>query len=179
MENYLGEGTLVCIELTAGSNIAVGTPVCVNTGSNTSVPQVYSIGAGVAGVSASTTMGMRCIGVLADNVSAGDCPCMVYTEGIFRFQMSTASLQARISPGVPVFPDSGIVVITPGSEASTSGSSGQGSLGVIVGMSGAGATGGNWVDVKLNPGAYRWTVYSAVVSATNSLGLTWGGNTNT
>lgn len=180
MENYISEGSLVCLEgITAGSNLAAGELVMINTGSAASVPQLYSIGVGNASISASNTMGWRCVGVLAEDISAGKTDAVVWTEGIFKFGLASGCLAAMISPGVPVFPDSGAFVLTPGNVGSSSGSSGQGAIGVICQSTGGIAGTGAWVNVKIRPAAYRWTTYKATPSATNSLGLTWGGNTNT
>src|SRR3990167_8719252 len=99
-ENRLSEGSRVTLaNATAASNIDAGTMVAVNTGANT----IYTFAREVTGLSATGGgIGCRFIGVLDDNVSAGQSPIVVWTDGVFEFQLATA-ISTAVFVGMPVY----------------------------------------------------------------------------
>jgi hypothetical protein len=166
-ENYMSEGSKIYLEgATAASNIVAGTMVAVNTASN----QIYSYELTTAGLSGTAGgMGIRFIGVLEDNVSAGQVGVTVATEGIFRFRLSTA-MSANYSAwiGRPVFVATGGLgqEVIAGADAAVGVLTGALAIGTVVDASGAGLckNTGDWVAVKINPGAFRWGPWSCTTA---------------
>ena len=149
-ETRTSEGKLVTLEFcTALSNIAAGTPVALITGTTT----IGTLGLTVAGVSATAPLGHQFVGVLDESVSAGQTPITVWTEGVFKFTMSSAATLASIQPGWPVAADSGTVVTTPVV-------TGDQTIGTLVTQyAGWAATGSRTVEVAISPSMWRWDRY--------------------
>jgi len=158
-ENYVSEGRLVKLEnATAASNIAAGAQVAVNTAANT----VYSFSRDTTGLATAGSFGARFLGVLDEDVSAGQDNFSIWTHGVFTWQIASGQTSVDGFVGVPVFGEAsggGFLVTT-----LTGGLNITGSLpiGTIVGQQYQGAAGsGCWVLVKINPGAFRWGGFSA------------------
>jgi len=153
-ENRISEGELVTIDhATAASNIAAGRFVAIDTGSN----QIYSCDHESVGFSGSALAGARCLGVLDEDVSAGQCPITVWTKGVFKFRINSGStFSATAMIGHPVFAS----VSGGGFRVDHTGTTGDVSLGTVVGLPvGTTEPSGSYVRVKINPGAFRWGVY--------------------
>jgi hypothetical protein len=158
MENFVSEGNLIALQATAFSNIAAGRMVAVHSATNA----IYSFDGEAAGASSTArSLGMRFIGILADDVSANQCPIVIYTRGVFDLQLQSAiTTAARV--GRPVYPcvsGGGLLVSTTGY------ASGCVPVGTVVGIqSGAAAglgTSGSFVQVKITPGAFRWRAFGS------------------
>lgn len=148
------EGKLVTLEhCTAASNMAAGDFVALNIVSAIA-PQVYTCGDSVAGVSATALLGNCFAGILDHDVSAGECPVRVWTEGVFEMRLSSATTTGNVRIGQPVWIDSGNYVTTPGQ-------TGEFCMGSLVSVPSQGPTtatmitGCPWVKVKINPGVWR------------------------
>lgn len=161
-ENMISEGIVIALDnATAASNIAAGRMVAVNTGAST----IYSYDRETAGLSGTGGgFGMRFIGVLDEAVSAGQCPVVVWTEGVFEFVLQSAITTAALI-GRPVFgaaSGGGALVTT----LCGAGHTGTLPVGSVVGVNNNGAAGtygtsGSTVKVKINPGALRWGGFAA------------------
>ena len=156
METRMSEGKLVTLEnVTAASNLTAGDMIAV------SGHMVYSLSS--ATIATTATLGYSFVGVLDENVSAGQSPITVWTEGIFKFPLASGATEANIMPGLPVWCDGSGYVTTPGAQ-------GDAAVGTIVGISNAtyGSTGGAavYVYVKIRPMEYNWTI--AVTAALSS-----------
>lgn len=169
-ENRIGEGVLVTFEnCTAYSNIAAGTPVAIiSAAAAGGGTQITTLGDNVAGFSSTAEgMGYHFIGILDENVSAGDSPVTVWTEGVFRLHTSTGSVKGNVQIGFPVFGNSGNVVSlgVPGSATT-----GEPPIGTLVGLHGCSGTttGSSVVSVRIKPAIYRWTIYNSGIAANTS-----------
>lgn len=143
-ENLKSEGNLVTLEgVSAVSNIAAGTPVGLATATN----HIHTFGLTVAGQEGTgQSFGSRFIGILDEDVSAGQTPINVLTKGIFQLTMSSAITTSYV--GEPVFGDSGAVVAVVGN------TTGSLSIGTVVGVP-AGELSGQVVQVRIHPGALQ------------------------
>ena len=158
MENRLSEGSIVTLECTAASNIVAGRMVAVNTGAS----MVYSFVHTTVGLSGTAgAMGMRFVGVTDDDVSAGQCPITVWTEGVFEFTLHSAISTAALI-GRPVWgavSGAGNLVTTLGPNT------GSLPIGSVVGLTNG--TSGQTVNVKIKPGAFRWGAWNSVTGTEN------------
>ena len=154
-ENRISEGRLVTLEgATAASNIVAGTMVGLNTGSNS----IYSYSRETAGFSGTAgAFGMRFIGILDEDVSAGQCPVTVWTEGVFRLRFQLGNSGAAAFVGRPVFACSsgGGLLVSTNSGGAAGNPTGTNPIGTVVAW-GVSGTAGDWLDVKINPGAFLW-----------------------
>ena len=159
MENLISEGKLVTLEnCTAASNISAGRMVGVATGAS----MVYTFANETTGMeSTGGAHGMRFIGILDDDVSAGQCPVTVWTEGVFDLQLQSAISTAALI-GRPVWgavSGTGNLVTTLGT------TTGSYPIGSVVGLTNG--TSGEYVRVKIKPGAFRWGSWNSVTGLTN------------
>jgi len=157
MEQRKSEGRLVTLEnVTAASNIVAGAMVAM------SGTLVYTMSSGTTGYNETATF-YNFIGVLDQAVSAGQCPITVWTEGVFSFDLATASISGNLYPGQPVWcTDSG----THGREVGTAGVNGAHCVGSLVGMQTWGSTASTPVQVKIN--TKIWSIAStAALTATS------------
>jgi len=156
MEYRKSEGKLVTFEnVTAASNIVAGAMVAF------SGTQVYTMSSGTTGYGETGTF-YNFIGVLDEAVTAGQSPITVWTEGVFQFDLASASVSGNLNPGMPVWAtDSG----THGREVGTVGVNGTHSVGTLVGMGTWGSTASTPVQVKIN--TQIWTI-----AATSALSAT-------
>lgn len=159
-EQRKSEGLLVTLEaVTAASNMAAGTLVAL------SGTLAYTHSSATTGFGATATMGYNFVGILDETVSAGQSPITVWTDGVFKLPLNSASTSGNIYAGLPVWTVSGTEVGTPGSNGAMS-------IGTLVGIEGAtwGATGAGYVYVKIRPGAVNWTIAAtAALSSTAPL----------
>jgi hypothetical protein len=141
--------------------------VGIDTGTNL----VYSLDRESAGFSGSAKAGMRFIGILDEDVSAGDSPITVWTQGVFRLRLASSSaMTGSAIVGKPVWTcNSG-----GGEIVDVTGVTGDFPIGNIVGWDGTAEPSGDYIDVRINPGAYRWGVYG-VQTATAGMyfGAVW------
>ena len=159
-ENRRSEGILVTLtNVTAASNLNGGDPIAVLTGTN----QIFTLGLSTTGFSCTALAGFHFLGILDQDVSAGEQSIPVWTEGVFELVFSSALTTAYI--GTPVFPDSGTVV--------SDGTTGQGSVGTVVGLRTVGEQSGQRADVKINPLAYRFDRYVPANTASAVFGVSW------
>ena len=154
MENLISEGKLVTLDgCTAASNIAAGRMVAVDTGAS----MLYTFTSEVAGLTGTGgAHGMRFIGVLDDDVSAGQCPVTVWTEGVFEFTLQSGITTAALI-GRPVWgavSGTGNLVTTLGT------TTGSYPIGSVVGLTNG--TSGQTVRVKIMPGAFRWGSWNSL-----------------
>ena len=153
-ENMIGGGALVTLEgATCASNIVAGTMVGVNTAANS----IFSYCRETTGFSGTGgAFGMRFVGVLDDNVSAGQVSPAVWTEGIFRFQLQAGNSGA-VLVGRPVYAaSSGAgLLVSANSGGAASVPTGTWPVGTVV-QYGVSGTAGDYLHVKINPGAYFW-----------------------
>ena len=160
------EGNLVTFEnCTAYSNIAAGFMVGLATaaaaGGGTNV---FTLGNGVAGLSCTALLGYHFIGVLDESVSANQSPITVHTQGVFKMITSSGNLTANMVIGYPAFISSGQHVIMGVGHAT-----GDVAIGSLVGLCGSGTLAtGAYVDIKIRPGAYRWTIQQDAITAATS-----------
>jgi predicted RecA/RadA family phage recombinase len=159
-ETRLSEGKLVTLEaVTAASNIAAGAMVGV------SGTLLYTLSSATINVTA--TLGYSFVGILDEDISAGQSPVTVWAEGIFMLPVASGAADANLMPGYPVWSDGSGYVTTAGPE-------GDAAVGTIVGMSNAtyGSTGGAaiYAYVRIRPMAFNWTIAAtAALSATAPL----------
>ena len=156
MEQRKSEGRLVTFEnVTAASNIVAGAMVAF------SGTQIYTMSSGTTGYGETATF-YNFVGVLDEAVSAGQSPITVWTEGVFSFDLATASVSGNLYPGKPVWcTDSG----THGREVGTVGVNGTHAVGSLVAMTTWGSTASTPVQVKIN--TRIWTIAaSAAITAT-------------
>jgi len=152
-ENLISEGRLITLEgATAGSNIAAGRMICVDSGRNT----LFTACRETSGFTATAKAGGRFIGILDESVSAGQEPISVWTEGVFKLQLCSAStLSATAMIGKPVYlSNSGS-----GNLVDCTAVTGDLAIGTIVGMPGGTEPSGAYINVKITPGAFRWGVF--------------------
>jgi len=152
-ENRINAGRLVLLEgATAFSNIAAGMMVATCSDTNA----IYSYSRETTGLTTGGSMGVRFLGVLDQDVSAGQITFPIWTEGVFRFQLEPLST-AVVTVGTPVFvaTSGGGQMVIAGSGPAAPLVSGTLALGTVVSLGGSG-TAGNWLDVKINPGAFLW-----------------------
>lgn len=156
-QNRRSEGVLLTIEATAASNIVAGTPVAIGTALGGS-HLVYTLGVSPVNLSGTgKELGHRFIGVLDESVSAMDCPITIWTEGIFRFQVSTANATGNAFQFVPAGPDSGMSILYGDAAFLTAGAC----IGTVLGVQNAEASSQGYVDVRITPAVWRWTIYNA------------------
>jgi len=164
MENKISEGNLVYLEkCTAASNIAAGRMIGINTGANT----LYSYDRESVGFSGTGGgFGVRFIGILDESVSAGQVGVNVWTKGIFEFQLAS-SIETAATIGHPVWgciSGGGALVTTEASGvAPTAMATGCLPIGTVVGLTNG--TSGEYVRVKITPGAFNW---GALLSSTGT-----------
>ena len=167
-ENLISEGRLVTLEgATAGVNMSAGILVCVDSGVNTVWPGDRE----TAGFSSTAKGGGRFLGVLDEDVSAGQEPITVWTEGVFKFQLCSGStLSATAMIGKPVFlNNSGC-----GTLVDVTAVTGDFAIGTIVGMPDGTEPSGDYVNIKITPGAFRWGVYGVqTATIANYFGNVW------
>jgi len=160
------EGNLVTFEdCTAYSNISAGEMVCLGTaaaaGGGTNI---FTLGHAVAGLSASALLGYHFIGVLDEDISAGQSPVTVHTNGIFKMVTSSGNLTANMVIGYPAYAGSGNIVTIGVGHAT-----GDVPIGSLVGLCGSGTLAtGAYVDIMIRPGAYRWTIWQQAITAATS-----------
>jgi hypothetical protein len=152
-DNRLSEGRMISLAgATAASSIVAGTLVATNTGGNS----IYSYCKETVGLSGTGgAIGIRFIGILDDNVSAGQNPVNVWVEGVFALQFASSISTAYI--GQPVYS----CISGAGMLISNSGTTGEIPLGTIVGL-GRGELSGQYVHVKITPGAFNWGCFGRV-----------------
>jgi len=93
-ENLRSEGKIVLLEnVTAASNMIAGTLV------GASGTLIYSLTSGTTGFAATATLNYGFIGILDDDISAGDAPISVITEGVFEFGLAGDSTSGGLQPG--------------------------------------------------------------------------------
>jgi predicted RecA/RadA family phage recombinase len=146
-ENRKSEGKLVTVFLTAASNIDAGSMVGV------SGLLAYNLSSATVGLGNTATLGYNFIGIADDDITAGRCPINVWVEGVFTLALSSASTSGLLTPGNPVWAGSGAgsgaMVILPGN-------TGDVCVGSLVNARQNTAVG--FVDVKINPARWRWSV---------------------
>lgn len=169
-ENRKSEGRIVTLEnSTAAVNMSAGSMVAVLTGTQ----EIYPCDRETAGLSSTANVGMHFVGILDDSVSALESPINIWTEGVFKIQLAS-SIATAAFVGMPVFAcNSGC-----GTLIETSGATGDYPIGTVVGASAGGGTSGQYVQVKIYPGAYRWSIYGranaiATADAVLELGSIW------
>ncbi len=160
VETRKSEGRLITLEnVTAASNMSAGDMVGV------SGTRVFSLSS--ATIDLTATLGYAFVGILDEDISAGQSPITVWSEGVFKIPIASGATDANIFPGQPMWCDGSGHVTTPGAE-------GDAAIGSLVGISNAtfGSTGGAVVNalVRLRPMAYNWTIAaSSGLSATAPL----------
>jgi len=161
-ENRRSEGRLVTLEgATAASNIVAGSMVGT---SGVTGHLVYTLSSSTVGLGLSGNLGQCFLGVLDEDVSAGDSPITVWTEGVFEFELSTAALSGALYLGAPVWAsDSGTV----GQEVNIIGETGSHAIGTLVGAPAWATTSVGHVQVKISPAMYHWSYYQPAATATN------------
>lgn len=171
--NRISEGALVTFEdCSALSNIPAGTLVGLagQISGGVGITQVGTLGDTVAGISATAWgLGMHFIGVTDEALSAGDSPVTVWTQGVFKLQIASGSIDASMFAGHPVWAHSGNSILIDEAGNGTA----DAPIGTIVGFpTGTLSTGGagqlNYVFVKIRPAAYRWTIYNSSLTAATS-----------
>ena len=167
------KGALLVVPATAASNIVAGTMVGIITGVAANTEQVYSLAADVTGFSCTALKGYHFMGVLDDNVSAGECPIAIWTEGVFEFTIDGDSNSGLGFAGLPVYASTGGA----GVQVSTTGNTGDMAIGTLVReplakAAGAGVT-GTTALVKINPGAWRWSISLPSNTASSVKCLSW------
>ena len=166
-ETRYSEGNLVTFEdCTAYSNIAAGNMVCIGTaaaaGGGTNI---FTMGHGVAGLSATALLGYHFIGITDKSYSAGESPVTVHTEGVFKLTTSSGNLTANMVIGYPVFSSDDGSSVTVGVAVAT----GDVAIGSLVGFCGSGTLAtGAYVNVMIRPGAFRWTIQQDAITAATS-----------
>ena len=172
----LSEGKLVTFDgCTAASNMSAGDLVAINCTTDIAAlsTQIYSCGDTVAGVSATALLGCQFIGVLDEDVSAGDTPVRVWTEGVFEFRLASAVTTANCTVGQPLWIDSGNYLTTPGQ-------TGEFCMGTLLSvpeqttLTATRFTGCPYVRVRINPGALRWATWSSAQGFTGTSMPHWG-----
>jgi len=154
MENRRSEGKLVTLQFcTAASNIPAGTPLGCNTATN----MLYTLGNATTGFAFTGSLGNYFIGVSDQNLSAGQSPVTIWTDGVFEFTAASAWTTAPV--GVPVMADSGRVV-------TNTGISGDAPLGSYI-PAGTGERSGSTVFVNIKPVMWRWSTYNVISNATS------------
>ena len=149
MENRRSEGRLVTLQYcTAISNIPAGTPLGLLTGTN----NIYTLGKDTTGLSNTANLGGAFIGISDEDLSAGDSPVTVWTEGVFEMTASSAWATGYIGDAVEA--DSGKVV----TDAYTVGNA---SIGSYI-PAGSGERSGKTVLVKIRPIMWEWDTIGAV-----------------
>lgn len=153
-ENRRSEGTLVTLMFcTAASNIPAGTPLAC--GSATSL--VYTLGLTTTGFGMTGNIGGYFIGISDQDLSAGQSPITVWTEGVFELTASSAWTTAYIADAVS--PDSGKV-------CTVTHVTGTRPLGSYI-PAGTGERSGRTILVKINPAVWDWnTLGLANISGT-------------
>ena len=144
-ETRRAEGRIVTLNVIAASNISAGDMVGL------SGTTMYSLSSGTLGLTG--TIGHSFAGILDRDVSAGNTPIHVWTEGIFDIPLASGAIDTNIYPGFPVWSDGSGYVTTPGLN-------GDAAVGVMVNIrSGSwGSTGVNaHVTVKINPMVFNRT----------------------
>jgi hypothetical protein len=132
--------------------------VAVNTG----VSLVYTFCNETAGLSGTAgAAGMRFIGILDDDVSAGQCPVTVWTEGVFELTLQSAITTAALI-GRPVW---GAISGTGNLVTTLGPATGSLPIGSVVGLTNG--TSGQTVNVKIMPGAFRWGAFGTVTGTEN------------
>lgn len=152
-ENRKSEGRLVTLFLTAASNIDAGALVGV------SGLLAYNLSSGTTGLGNTATLGYNFIGISDDDISAGQCPITVWVEGVFTIPLSSASTSGLLTPGNPVWASSGTLAAqftNTNAMAIHPGNTGDAPIGSLVGARQNTAAG--FVDVKINPARWRWSV---------------------
>jgi hypothetical protein len=158
-ENRKSSGRLVTLSYcTALSNIPAGTPVACLTGNNV----ITTLGRTVTGMSATAGLGHHFIGILDANVSAGQSPISVWTEGVFELTASSAWTTAYI--GDAVFPDSGKVCI----QAAAAVTTGDSPIGSYIPY-GTGERSGTTILVRINPMIWRHNTFGHVANSTSGI----------
>ena len=158
-EQLKTEGTLVTITVTAASNMSAGDLVAI------SGTMAYSLSS--ATINNTAVLGYTFVGVLDENISAGQCPITVWTNGVYPIPIASGAADANIMPNQPVWTDGSGHVTTPGPN-------GDAAIGTLVGISNNtwGSTGGAVVNalVKIQPMMFEWSVASpANVTATGPI----------
>ena len=144
-ETKKSEGLLVTLNATAASNMAAGDMAGL------SGTLVYSVSSATLALTA--VIGHSFIGILDRDVSAGDSPIYVWTQGVFDIPLASGARSANLYPGFPVWCDGSGYVTTPGLN-------GDAAIGTMVNVRGAswGSTGANaYVSVKINPMIFNRT----------------------
>ena len=181
-ENRRSDGVLTTFEnCTAISNIPAGTPVAIRNQTSGYAADICTLGHDVAALTASDLCGYSFIGVLDEDVSAGECPVTVWTEGVFRFQFASSVATAQCHPGAPVFAESGQTVnihaggptgdVAIGSMVNLMWSAGAVVPGMGAAVTGTRHTGKPYVDVRIKPGVFRW---GTVIAAATASASPWG-----
>ena len=157
-ENRISEGNYIFLEgATAASNIAAGRMV----GTNTAVSTIYTLTRETAGLSGTGgAFGMRFIGILDDDVSAGQVGVGVWTEGVFELQLQSGITTGALL-GRPVY----AAISGTGNLVSTlDAATGSFPVGSVVGL--INGTSGQYVRVRITPGAFRWGAWNSVTGIT-------------
>ena len=149
-ETMKHEGMLLTLKVTAASNMSAGDMVGI------SGTLAYSLGS--ATIDNTAVLGYAFAGILDEDISAGQCPINVFTEGVFKMKLASGATDANILPGWPVWTDGSGYVTTPGPN-------GDACIGTLVGIQTGtwSATGGGVaknVFVKIAPIMYKWSVAS-------------------
>jgi len=159
-ENRRSEGQLVTLYVTALSNIANGTPIAVGSGSagaTTNTGLAFTLGRSTTGFSSTAQPGYHFVGVLDEDISAGDCPISVWTKGVFEFTSTTDTTTAAYCVGNPVFADSGTHVMMGAAQTCDA------AIGSLVSWNKT-VTGVKTL-VKINPARWRWTYFESARAA--------------
>jgi len=150
----MSEGELVTlIRATAASNIAAGSMVAVDTGSN----HIFSLDHESTGLSGSARASAKFIGVLDETITEGQSPITVWTQGVFKYRLNTAStLTGSAAIGKPVYAS----VSGGGNLVDYTATTGEIAVGTIVGYNLNGIElSCTYVRVKINPALFRWGIY--------------------
>lgn len=158
-----GAGLLTLEDCTAASNFAAGTPLMIGTATNT----VYSMGTQTTGHGCTGLLGYHFIGICDKAYSAGDCPITVWTKGVFKMYTHGDNSATAVQPGYAVFAQSGLNVYL-GITVDT----GDVAIGSVVSQPASASS--SWLDVKINPGRYRFMYYtpnSVTATSTPAMGF--------
>ena len=164
-ENKRSEGMLVTLEgAWAASNIVAGTPVQGASATNA----IYTLGDNTTGAGTGHNA-ERFLGILDEDVSASQTPITVWTKGVVRMILNADMSATDIHNGNPVFANSGLIV-----NSRKALKTGYAAIGTIVGRISATVSSGGYINVKINPGSYRW-MYSIPADLTASCmpSLSW------
>ncbi len=186
MENFKGgnNGLVTLDHCTAFSNIVAGTPLVIDSSGGVASCNIFSMGntTGMTDTQATALLGSHFIGVLAADVSAGDCPVSLWTEGVFQFLTLSSTVSSKVAPGWAVFAaPTGDFANSALQVSIGTGLVHDAAIGTLVNniASEVTAVGGKPCHVKINPAVWRWTTWvgselaGAYATASQAAPMSW------